>query len=246
MNEIIESLHARKSVRAFLEKEVSQEIKDALIDATLQAPSAGNQIMYSIIDVCDSKLKEQLSISCDNQPFIKKAPLVYIFVADHTRWIQSYNIANTNPRKLGVGDIFLAMSDACIAAQNMVVAAQSLGLGSCYIGDILENCNFHRELLNLPEHSIPVCMLVLGYPTQQQENRKKPARFDKKYIVGVDTYPNLSDQEVKQCYIDRSKQSGKEEVLFNEEISAFCKRKYNSEFSIEMTRSVEEYLKSFK
>ncbi len=246
MNAIIKSLYKRKSVRVFENIDVSNEIKDIILDATLQAPSAGNQLLYSIIDVTDQKIKDTLAKTCDNQPFIATAPLVFIFVADHTRWMQSYALANTNPRKLGVGDIMLAITDATIAAQNMVVAAQSLGLGSCYIGDILENCSLHRKLLNLPEHTIPVCMLVLGYPTKHQKNRRKPSRFDKKFIVGINQYPHLDDSQVVECYENRAKQDGKDKISFNEEIQAFCKRKYNSDFSVEMTKSVQEYLDSFK
>ncbi len=248
MNEIIKSLYDRKSVRQFEDKKVPSDIKQELLNATLQAPSAGNQILYSIIDVTDEKLKEELSKSCDNQPFIKTAPLVFIFVADHTRWHKSFTLAKAEPKDTGVGDLFIAITDAAIAAQNMVVAAESLGLGSCYIGDIMENCELHREMLNLPLESVPVCMLVLGYPTQSQIDRKKPDRFNTKYIVGENTYPHLSDEELKECYYDRankSKVEGREVQSFDDFMQAFCKRKFNSDFSKEMKRSIEVYLKAF-
>ncbi len=247
MNEIINSLYNRKSMRVFEEKEVPQDIKKLLIDVTLQAPTAGNQIMYSIIDVTDSELKSKLSVSCDNQPFIATAPLVFIFVADHTRWHRSFEIAGAQPRSLAVGDLMLAVTDTAIAAQNMVVAAESLGLGSCYIGDILENCEQHREMLNLPECSVPVCMLVLGYPTQQQKDRKKPTRFDAKYIVGENGYPHLTDDELIACYNDKQKLDNLANPQpFEQYMKAFCNRKFNSDFSAEMSRSVSEYLKSYK
>ncbi len=246
MNEIIKSLFDRKSGRAFLEKEVSEDIKNLLLDSAIQAPSAGNQIMYSIIDVTDKQLKEKLVKTCDNQPFIAKAPLVFIFVADLTRWTNSYKLAGETPREIGTGDLFLAITDTAIAAQNMVVAAESLGIYSCYIGDILENCEIHREMLSLPKHTVPVCMLVMGYPAESQETRKKPARFDRKYIVGENTYPHLDNEELIKCYEDRAKKDNKEIKPFDEYMKAFCNRKYNSEFSKEMTRSVNKYLEDFK
>ncbi|ONI37908.1 hypothetical protein AN639_01060 [Candidatus Epulonipiscium fishelsonii] len=241
MDKIIQSLYNRKSVREFTNQDVAPQIKEELLKATVQAPTAGNQMMYSIIDVTDPRLKEQLAKSCDNQPFIATAPLVFIFVADHTRWHRSFNIAGANPREIGVGDLFLSITDTAIAAQNMVVAAEAMGLGSCYIGDILEQCELHRELLNLPEKSVPVCMLVIGYPTEKQKNRTKPARFDIKYIVGENSYPHLSDVELISCYTDRENST----KSFDEYMKAFCKRKFNSEFSMEMNRSVEEYLKAY-
>ncbi len=245
MNEIIKSLYERKSVRAFDEKMVPQEIKDLLIDATLQAPSGGNQLMYSIIDVTSQELKDKLSKSCDNQPFIAKAPLVFVFVADKTRWTRSYKLAGSEPVPLGAGNLLLATTDTAIAAQNMVVAAESLGLGSCYIGDILENCETHRELLNLPEYTVPVCMLVIGYPTQQQKDRKKPQRFDKKFLVGENSYPHLSDEELIECYEERAKREITAMKPFDEYMRAFCDRKHNSEFTKEMNRSAKKYLEEF-
>ncbi len=246
MNEIINSLFNRKSTRAFTNEKVSKEIKDVLIDSALQAPTAGNQIMYSIIDVTDEKLKEELVKTCDNQPFIAKAPLVFIFTADHTRWINSYKLAGETPREIGKGDLLLAITDTAIAAQNMVVAAESLGLGSCYIGDIIENCEKHREMLNLPLHAVPVCMLVIGYPEESQIKRKKPQRFDKKFIVGENSYPHLSNEELVECYTNRQEKENMAVKPFNEYMKAFCNRKYNSEFSKEMTRSANVYLKEFE
>ena len=79
-----------------------------------------------------------------------------------------------NPSKPGEGDLLLACADAIIAAQSTVVAAESLGIGSCYIGDIIENCEIVRELLELPEILyFPAAMLVYGYPEESQIKKKK-------------------------------------------------------------------------
>ncbi len=170
---------------------------------------------------------------------------MFVFVADHTRWIRSFELAKANPRDLGVGDLLLAITDTAIAAQNLVIAAESFGLGSCYIGDILENCEKQRELLNLPPHVVPVCMLVLGYPTQKQMERKKPERFDRRYIVGKNGYPHLSDEELIECYREVKSRDGGKVQCFDEFMRAFCNRKFNSDFSIEMTRSVKKYLDEY-
>ena len=79
MNVIYESLLDRRSVRAYEEKSVEDPIKTAILNAAFQAPTAGNQMLYSIIDVTDQQLKEKLAKTCDNQPFIAKAPLVFVF-----------------------------------------------------------------------------------------------------------------------------------------------------------------------
>lgn len=151
MNEILQSLYSRKSVRAYTEKEVSTEVKAQILDAAAQAPSAGCQQLYTILDITDPALKAQLAETCDHQPFIAKAPVVFIFCADCLKWYDAYREAGAQPRAPGPGDLMLAVTDAVIAAQNAVVAAESLGLGSCYIGDIMENCEEHQRLLSLPE-----------------------------------------------------------------------------------------------
>lgn len=130
MNEILTALHARKSVRAYLDKPISAEDKESILLAACTAPTAGNQQLYTILDVTDQDLKDRLAISCDNQPFIAKAPMVLVFCADCRKWYDAYIEAGETPRKPGVGDVILAVVYASIAAQNAVIAAESLGIGS--------------------------------------------------------------------------------------------------------------------
>jgi len=241
MNEVLKQLYARKSVRVFTEKEISAEDKAAILRAAVEAPTAGNQQLYTIIDVTDQSLKDKLAVSCDNQPFIASAKMVLIFCADFQKWYDAFVDAGSQPRKVGVGDLMLAVSDTNIAAQNAVTAAESLGIGSCYIGDIMENCEIHREMLSLPEYVFPAAMLVFGYPTEQQMAREKPKRADMKHIVHENGYRRMDGKELRELF--GTKPLGKE---YTEWMKAFCDRKYNSDFSREMTRSVAEYLKSFE
>jgi nitroreductase len=155
--------------------------------------------------------------------------------ADRDLALRAAVVDDCNPRAPGVGDLLLAFSDALIAAQNSVTAAESLGIGSCYIGDILENCERVRKLLNLDEYTVPAALLVFGYPTEQQKNRPKPKRFEKKYTTFKNKYRRLSKEE-------HVLMQGKE---FDAGIRARYKRKTGSEFSLEMQRSALEYLKNF-
>ncbi len=180
-------------------------------------------------------------MSCDNQPFIAKAPLVLIFCADAQKWHDLYLEGGCNPRKPGPGDLLLAVSDANIAAQNAVTAAWSLGIGSCYIGDVMERCEEHRELLGLPDYVFPAAMLVFGYPTAQQLGRKKPERRDLKHIVHENTYRRMSGAELREMQAHETADRG-----FTDWCRAFFERKYNSGFAREMSRSVAVYLKAFE
>lgn len=240
-NFTIRELLERKSVRAFEDRTISEEDKLQILLAASEAPSAGCQQLYTILDITDQKLKEQLSETCDHQPFIAKAPMVLVFCTDCSKWYEAFASAGSEPRLPGVGDLLLAITDTAIAAQNAVTAAWSLGIGSCYIGDILENCEIQRELLGLPEYVVPSVMIVFGYPTDQQKNRTKPARFDLKHIVFENKYPEWDASTFQDMFEQRRGTQTHEDWM-----DKFCKRKYNSDFSVEMTRSAAKYLDQFK
>lgn len=245
MNETLKQIKNRKSVRVFEDKEIPKAIKAEILEAAFQAPTAGCQMLYTIIDVTDQDKKDQLAVLCDDQPFIAKAPMVMIFLADTQRWYDSFTYADCKPRTPEAGDLLLACADAIIAAQNTVVAAESLGIGSCYIGDILEHCEAVRKLLKLPDYVVPAAMLVYGYPTAQQKTRRKPVRFKSDYIVHENTYRLLSKAEHFEMHQEYMMDNGQTTQTVVERLQAFCSRKYMSDFSKEMSRSVKAYLMKF-
>ena len=241
MNDVIRQLEARKSVRAYEPKEIPQEDVRAILSAAVQAPTAGNMTLWTAIHVTDPDKKQALSVSCDNQPFIAKAPLVLVFCADYKRWFDLFKTIDLGEelRRPGEGDFLLAMSDALIAAQSAVVAADALGYGSCYIGDIIENCDTQREILGLPEYVKPVGMVVIGVPTAQQMERKKPARFEIEDVVHENTYQPAGTQKFRAMLEARQGMSGED---MDRWLLAFTKRKWNCDFSREMTRSAAQMI----
>ena len=242
MNEVLRQLHERKSIRVYEDRPIEPEVKQAILDAAIQAPSAGNMALYTILDITDPEMKQKLSVSCDNQPFIATAPMVLIFCADYCRWYDVFCKYVDEVRKPDMGDLFLAEADTLIAAQNAVVAAHSLGLGSCYIGDITENFEYHKELLNLPQYVVPAAMLCIGYPTAQQLQRPKPSR----HAVSAMVHENGYDLEKAGAMTDMlAIQQGKTGEELADYIRRFCKRKWNSEFSVEMSRSCTEMVKDW-
>ena len=241
MNEIIKSLHSRKSVRVYEKREIGKAEKEAILSAALQAPSAGNMCLYTILDITDKNLKEALSHTCDEQPFIATAPMVLVFCADYKRWYDVFCENCENVRKPDTGDLFLAQADALIAAQNAVVAAESLGIGSCYIGDIVENIEKQQELLNLPQYVVPAAMLCFGYPTAQQSARKKPPRFETEDIVHENGYSAEKAGKMFKMLCEREQNED-----INGWLKRFCERKWNSDFSCEMSRSCGEIINLWK
>lgn len=241
-NPVLEQLHRRKSVRVYEDRPVEPEVKQAVLEAAIQAPSAGNMALYTILDITDPSVKAQLAESCDHQPFIATAPVVLIFCADYRRWYDVFCDYVEPVRRPDMGDLFLAQADALIAAQNAVVAAQSLGLGSCYIGDITENFEFHQTLLHLPQYVVPAAMLCMGYPTRQQLERPKPPRHPVEALVHENGY---DVQKAGQMAAMLAAQQGKEGDALADYIRRFCQRKWNSAFSVEMSRSCTEMAKNW-
>lgn len=253
MNDILRTIHERRSTRAFKDKPISFEVEKELISATLRAPTAGNMMLYSIIKVDDPDLKMKLSQSCDNQPFIAKAPLLLIFLADYQRWHDFFLRSGAfelcqqrgkELRKPDVGDLMLAVNDTLIAAQTAAIAAEGLGLGTCYVGDIMEKYEYHRDLLKLPKYVLPVTMLCVGYPRDNADDRARSRRFDEKFIVHTNRYYRLEGLELDMMFKGLGRPNYEEGTAnFGQDVYL---RKFASDFSVEMTRSVQAMIDSWK
>jgi nitroreductase len=252
MNETLKLINNRKSVRKFADKKISATDIDTIINSAMRAPTAGNQMLYSIIEVDDQNLKDQLVKSCDDQPFIASAPLVLLFLADYQRSYDLFISSGVGEYALkegiqlrtpGIGDLMLASCDALIAAQNTVIAAESLGIGSCYIGDIMENYEIHRDMFNLPEYTFPITMLCFGYPVGNYKGRSPAPRYTKESIHFKNQYKRLSADEfetmvkpIKDVYFKSQNFHGNSVNIGQH----FYTKKFTADFTIELNRSVQK------
>jgi nitroreductase len=258
MNPTLEVIQRRRSLRNFSNEPLSEEEKNAILRATFRAPTAGNMMLYSIIEVTDQAIKDRLAVTCDNQPFIARAPFVLLFLADYQRWYDYYQMCNAEqkalelgrkPRKPQEGDLLLACSDALIAAQNAVIAAESLGIGSCYIGDILEQYEIHRELFQLPRYTLPIALLVFGRPASGEMPSGFVPRYAPEFVCFQNQYHRLSAEEFERMYAEPQRRFLAAPTRpFNAENvgQANYLRKFTAEFSVEMSRSVREMLKNWQ
>jgi len=258
MNETLGVILNRKSCREFLAKAISQKTKTDIIGATLRAPTAGNLMLYSIIEVNDQAAKDTLAVSCDHQPFIARTPWVLLFLADYQRWFDYFELCGTGDfarraglpvRKPAEGDLLLACCDALIAAQTTVIAAEACELGSCYIGDIMENYETHRDLFKLPRYTFPICLLCLGYPTEPQKARQPTSRFDQEFVVFENSYRRLGESEFKRMFEKEQARAFKNAEELDGAINVgqlTYRRKFAAGFAMEMNRSVKAILKQWE
>ncbi|NVM16683.1 MAG: nitroreductase family protein [Candidatus Lokiarchaeota archaeon] len=251
-NDTINLIKSRRTIRAYSSKPLTQVEIDTIIQGAMRAPTAGNMMMYSIIQVSDQELKEKLVTTCDNQPLIAKAPLVLLFLADVQRWWDYFKISKVKEKCNETGrefqtpqesDLLLACCDALIAAQNSVITAEALGLGSCYIGDIMENYEIHREMFNLPRWVFPITLLCYGRPKGDKNKIPLTTRFPKKYILFTNQYSRLSENNFNDMLKnDPRKIVVKEAENMGQQLYL---GKLGAEFTAEMRRSVKVALKEW-
>jgi nitroreductase len=251
MTQTINVIMNRRSIRAYSNEPVTEKEKATILKATLRAPTAGGMMLYSILEIESQVLKTRLSETCDHQPFIAKAPWVLVYLADFQRLYDYFGFCEVPRRccelgkefrKPGVGDLILACCDALIAAQTTVLAAESMGIGSCYIGDILENYEVHRELLKLPSLVFPIIMLCLGRPVRELSQNTRSKRFASEFIIYKDLYKRLSDEDFKQMYAPNGSATNKDAENIGQSIYL---KKTGADFSLEMIRSVKMMLENW-
>lgn len=206
-NNTIETQLNHKSIRKFKDQALSAEIIDTLVDVAQQTSTSSFMQAYSIISVTDQDKKEALA-RIGMQPYIAGPSHLFVFVVDHYR---NDCIAKAQGIESDVTDRFdrfmSGMSDALIAAQNMLIAAESIGLGGLYLGSILNQVDEVVELLNLPHHVAPAVGLLVGYPDQAPQLKPRLPRhlihFENSYPAYDDILEQLKDyDEVVSKYYD--------------------------------------------
>lgn len=258
MNQVLDCIRQRRSLRAYSPEPLKEEDKRAILEATMRAPTAGNLMLYSIIEVQHQALKEKLAVTCDNQPFLARAPWVLLFLADYQRWVDIFahhgaeeraRAQGQLTRQPGVGDLMLGICDALIAAQTAVLAAESLGIGSCYIGDILENCEAHREMFALPRYAFPITLLCFGRPPDGYAPQYQSRRYAREFVLHTDTYQSLNSAQMDAMLAEEHRMN-LEKGWYPpgiENVGQYMyARKFTQPFSFEMQRSVAVMLESWK
>ena len=258
-NATLDVLERRSSTRAFAQGEdgaplpVTDEQRAAILHAASRAPTAGAMMMYSIIDIRSQETRERLAELCDHQPMIAKAPWALVFVVDYAKWIDLFEhvgcfepefVERTGkrPRRTpSLGDFAIAAQDAVIAAQNAVVAAEALGLGSCYIGDIVENAEQVAELLGLPAHTMPLSMLIIGTPAKDRPAIAHPVVnlvHEERYHRADAATMDAQVAEMDGMFRPHAREAG-------ERVVDIYTRKHTSDFMAEMDRSMRAWFKNW-
>lgn len=230
----IQQMKQHVSVRHYQDKEIPVEVKQDLLLAA-QSGSTSNFVQaYSIIEIADHYIKSKLAEITKFSGHLNQAPLVYVFVADLYRHAVQLQAHQKSLRPLtNMESLVVSIVDATIAAQNMSVASESLGLGICYIGGIRNDLFKVKELLQLPEFTVPLFALTIGYPTVK--NDPKP-RLPLNNLVSMDTYKidemtNLKNYDEQTVQYYKNRNSNQADVSWTEKNLAFFSEIRRPEFA---------------
>lgn len=154
-------------MRNFTNQPVSDKEINELLDAATRAPSAGNIQPWEFIVVRKPEIKHGLSQAALDQEFIEQAPAVIVVCT---------NPAKSAPRYGSRGIDLYCLQDAAAATQNILLAAQALGLGTCWVGAFKEE--MAKEVLKIPEPIRPVAIIPVGHAVRKPSERPRKALLD--------------------------------------------------------------------
>lgn len=195
---LLKIINERASVREFdKRRRVSDDLTRRILVAGIRAPSAGNIQPRTFIVVEDERTREQLYDLCENQTFMKDASLWIVVCADVHRHLRAAELTGVNYDYVGVLPLTFSVLDAALSLENMVIAADSLGLGSVIIGSVIEHPLEAQRILKLPKHSLAISILCIGHPKKNPRRREK---WSHKIIVCKDAYKDVAKEDVEEYW----------------------------------------------
>ncbi|SDD63438.1 FMN reductase (NADPH) [Paenibacillus sp. UNCCL117] len=194
MNTVIELLQRHRSIRKFKPVPLTSEQIDAIVSSAQMASSSSNVQAYSLIAIRDAGIRSKLAELAGNQSYVADCGLFIVFCADLQR-LQEATLRHREPFHTNTESFLVATVDAALAAQNAAVAAESLGLGICYIGGIRNSAEEVSRLLKLPQLVYPVFGLCIGTPDQEPSHRP---RLPQAGVLHWDAY----DEEAMKSGLD--------------------------------------------
>lgn len=197
---MLEKLNERRTIRKYTDQKVDQELLTKLLETAFRASNTGNMQAYSVVVTTNETIKEKLSPAHFNQPMIKQAPVVLTFCADYNRFTKWCEQRDADPGYDNFQSFMATTIDTLIAAQTFCVAAESEGLGICYIGTTTYNAKEIIDTLNLPKLVVPITTITLGYPAEKPELTD---RLPLKAVVHTETYQDYSSTEIDDLYSEK-------------------------------------------
>lgn len=197
---VLQRLWSHRSVRAFLEEPLPEGTLELLVGSAQSAATSSNLQTWSVVALQDPSHKSEASVLCGDQAFIRQAPLFLVFCADLSRLKFVSELQGLAGEGLDYFEMFLmATIDATLAAQNVAIAAEALGLGICYVGAARNRPTELAELLHLPEWTVALFGMAIGIPDPTKPTSIKP-RLPQNEVLFHETYSSGDREENIERY----------------------------------------------
>lgn len=216
MNQTIETILQHRSIRSFTNDHLSKNQIYTLIDAAQMASTSSYMQAYTIMGITDTAKKAELA-DITGQEYVQHNGHLFIFCADlHRHQVRANESQKEDMIQIieNTEHLLVSTIDATLAAQNAAIAAESMGLGMCYIGSIRNNIQRVDEILKLPQHVIPLFGMVVGYPESKPEQKPRIPRsgiyFENEYRTEQHDVLQQFDETIEDYYESRGNNTRKD------------------------------------
>lgn len=197
---MLDFLKQRRTIRQYTDKAIPAELMTELLTTAAQSSNTGNMQAYSVIVTTSNEIKAQLAPAHFNQPMVTKAPVVLTFCADFNRFSKWCEQRNAVPGYDNFQSFMATAIDTMIFAQTFAVAAESAGLGICYLGTTTYNAGEIIGVLNLPKLVVPITTITVGYPEKMPELTD---RLPLEAVVHYEKYNDFSNEKIDTLYAEK-------------------------------------------
>ncbi|MBF4691688.1 oxygen-insensitive NADPH nitroreductase [Fusibacter ferrireducens] len=235
MNDTLKLLKSHQSIRKFKADPIPKNFIDEIIEAAQMASTSSFLQAYSIVSIGDMVVRNEIAQLSGDQKYVTSAPTFFVFCADLHRLSMACKKHDV-PYESGYTESFIiATVDTALAAENAILAAESLGLGGVFIGGIRNNPKRVSELLRLPEEVYPVFGMCLGFPDHAPGPKERLPRdvifHEEVYKEADESLMNAYDERIRNYYIERT--HGKKRASWTESVSE------------KMAHETRQHMKSF-
>lgn len=241
---MIKEIFEHRSVRRYKPTPVDEKLLERILEAGTRASNTGNMQLYSMIVTTDPEIKRQLAPCHFGQPMVTEAPVVITFCADVHRFSRWCRQREAEPQYDNFVWFVNGVIDTILASQNVVLAAESEGLGICYLGTTTYNASEIAQVLDLPQGVIPVTTVTMGYPDSM------PPLTDRLPLEGVvhrEKYRDYTPEEIDRIWARREASEETAEFLKINDLPnlarIFTERRYTGKDNLEFSRKYFETLK---
>jgi len=205
-----EILLKRRTIRRYSTKAVDTALLSEILTAGCRTSTTGNMQIYSIIITRDEEMKKELAPLHFNQKMVTEAPVILTFCADFNRFTKWCRMRNAEPAYDNFLSFITAAIDALLVAQTTCIAAESKGLGICYLGTTTYMAHKIIEVLRLPKGVVPVTTITLGWPAETPD---QVDRLPLEAIVHNEIYKDYTEESINRYYSEKEGRSDSKQFI---------------------------------